>query len=261
MCEVFGGIKAGDAPAALPESYFIASIKPTAYHFRMNASSSSMVYAAWTTAAGPMGAVKNAARPSSPPLDRIGAALSDVEEPKSCGLVRIILPHYSLADLADLLVFEYPGSVEAPEEFADLVELSKAYFNGQVVGFNDVICDLPSEKTFTGRVLRACRTIPYGQTRSYSWLADAADRMNSPPLDRLGAALNNVEGPKSGKPGGARPHGRPSGRAAAVALGRNPLPLVVPCHRVIYADGKLGGFSAAGGTELKQRMLTIEGAL
>ncbi len=185
----------------------LASLKSSSYHFRMNASSSSTVYAVWTTAAGPMGAVRSAV-----------------------GLVRVVLPHYSLKDLVDLLAFEYPGSVAASEEFADLAELSRAYFNGQAVRFDDAACDLPSAKTFAGRVLRACRTIPYGLTRSYSWLAGAA-----------------------GKPSGAR--------AVAAALGRNPLPLVIPCHRVIHADGTLGGFSAAGGVELKRRMLTIEGAL
>ena len=177
------------------------------YHSRVDSSLSSMVYAVWTTAAGPVGAAGSAG-----------------------GLVRIVLPHYSAADLADLLAFEYPISVEKPDEFADIADLSRAYFNGQVVRFDDVACDLPSAKTFTGRVLRACRAIPYGQTRSYSWLAGAA-----------------------GKPSGAR--------AAAAALGRNPLPLVVPCHRVIHAGGAIGGFSAPGGVELKRRMLTIEGAL
>jgi len=44
----------------------------------------------------------------------------------------------------------------------------------------------------------------------------------------------------------------------AAALGKNPLPLVVPCHRVLYSDGRLGGFSAAGGVELKRRMLASE---
>lgn len=146
------------------------------------------------------------------------------------GLVRVVLPHFGPKDLADLLAFEHPGSTESPDDFADLIELSRAYFAGRAVGFDDIVCDLPGERTFTGRVLRACRGIPYGRTRSYSWLANAI-----------------------GKPNGAR--------AVAAALGRNPIPLVVPCHRVIYADGRLGGFSAAGGAELKRRMLTIEGAL
>ncbi len=179
----------------------LASLEVSAYHFRMDSPSP---YAIWTTAAGPMGAVK------SPD-----------------GLVRIVLPHYSAADLKDLLAFEYPGSAENPDEFADIADLSWAYFNGQAVGFDDVACDLPSAKTFAGRVLRACRGISYGWTRSYSWLAGAI-----------------------GKPGSAR--------AVAAALGRNPLPLVVPCHRVIHAGGAIGGFSAPGGVELKRRMLAIE---
>lgn len=169
--------------------------------------SAPVVYAIWTTSAGPMAAVKNAR-----------------------GLTRVILPHYAFRDLSDLLAFEHPGSREAPEEFTEMVELSRAYFNTETVRFDAIDCDLPSEKTFTGRIMRACQTIPYGQTRSYSWLADAA-----------------------GKPDGAR--------AAAAALGKNPLPLIVPCHRVIYASGGLGGFSAPGGVEMKRRMLTIERVL
>ena len=173
----------------------------------MNSSLSPIFYSVWTTAAGAMGGVSGPG-----------------------GLVRIVLPHYSPSDLKDLLAFEHPGSAEKPDEFADLAEKSRAYFNGQAVGFDDIACDLPSANTFTGKVLRACRGIPYGRTRSYSWLAGAV-----------------------GKPTGAR--------AVAAALGRNPLPLVIPCHRVIHAGGAIGGFSAPGGIELKRRMLTIEKAL
>ena len=49
-------------------------------------------------------------------------------------------------------------------------------------------------------------------------------------------------------------------RAVGQAMGRNPFPIIVPCHRVVVADGALGGFSAGGGTETKRRMLVIEGA-
>ena len=49
-----------------------------------------------------------------------------------------------------------------------------------------------------------------------------------------------------------------SARAVATAMSKNALPLVVPCHRVVYADGRPGGFSAAGGPELKERMLRLE---
>jgi methylated-DNA-[protein]-cysteine S-methyltransferase len=166
-----------------------------------------MVYGVWTTAWGPMGAVASAR-----------------------GLCRVVLPHYQADDLRALLAFEHPGSIEAADAFAELTELSRAYCNGRPADFVDIVCDLPSEKTFTGRVLRCCRRIPYGQTQSYSSLAAAA-----------------------GKDGSAR--------AVATVMGKNRLPLVIPCHRVIYANGGLGGFSAPGGVELKRRMLALETAL
>jgi len=50
-------------------------------------------------------------------------------------------------------------------------------------------------------------------------------------------------------------------RAVGQALGRNPIPLIIPCHRVLAADGAIGGFSAPGGTVTKLKMLEIEGAL
>jgi methylated-DNA-[protein]-cysteine S-methyltransferase len=59
----------------------------------------------------------------------------------------------------------------------------------------------------------------------------------------------------------ARRIGQPGGgRAVGQALGRNPFPIVVPCHRVLGADGKVGGFSAPGGRATKLRLLSIEGA-
>jgi methylated-DNA-[protein]-cysteine S-methyltransferase len=146
------------------------------------------------------------------------------------GLARVVLPHYQPDDLRALLAFEHPGAAENAGPFQDLIALSREYFNAREVSFAGLACDLPGERTFTGRVLRACRSIPYGQTQSYSWLATAA-----------------------GNPDAAR--------AAARAMAGNPLPLVIPCHRVTYADGRLGGFSAPGGEELKRRMLLLEKSL
>ena len=159
-----------------------------------------LLWAAWPTAWGPMGAVAGAA-----------------------GLERIQLPHYAMKDVRDLLAFEHPRAVEDAAALAKLIERTTAYFNGQSVGFADIACNLPPESSFTGKVLRACRTIPYGQVKSYTWLAKAA-----------------------GNPDGAR--------AAATAMSKNRLPLVIPCHRVVYAGGKLGGFSAPGGCQLKRRL-------
>ena len=163
-----------------------------------------LYYATWTTAWGPIGAVagKN-------------------------GLKRVVLPHYTMQDLRELLAWEHQGAQCDEGPFEDLIKLSRAYFNAQQADFSPLVCDLPPESKFAGKVLRACREIPYGQTMSYSQIARAIKAEDA-------------------------------ARAVAGALGRNPLPLVVPCHRVTYADGTAGGFSAPGGVDLKVRMLKFE---
>jgi methylated-DNA-[protein]-cysteine S-methyltransferase len=92
------------------------------------------------------------------------------------------------------------------------------------------LLDLTGVPAFPRRVYEVTRTIPAGSTLSYGAVAD-----------RIGA------------PGAARAVGR--------ALGDNPCPIVVPCHRVLAADGSMHGFSAPGGIATKRRMLQIEGAL
>lgn len=161
-------------------------------------------YAAWATAWGPVGGVWSDA-----------------------GLSRVVLPHYSMDDLLALLAWEHPSAERDEKPFAEFVERSRAWFNGRRVSFDDIPCDLPGERSFSGMVLRAARDIPYGETRSYSQLAKAIERPDA-------------------------------ARAVATALSKNPTPLVVPCHRVTYADGRAGGFSAAGGPDLKQRMIAME---
>ena len=143
------------------------------------------------------------------------------------GLQRIVLPHYPPDQLRDLLAWEHPQAEQNDQPFERLIELSREYFNARSVDLGELECELPKESTFSGRVLRACREIAYGRTENYGALA--------------------------------RRIGRPdAARAVATALGKNPLPLVIPCHRVTYADGRPGGFSAPGGVELKQRMLDLE---
>ena len=163
-----------------------------------------MFYAVWATAWGPMGGVAGAA-----------------------GLRRIVLPHYQRDQLDQLLAWEHPGTRRDEGPFADLIPLTRDYFNAKTVDFAGVACDLPTPGAFGGKVLRACREIPYGQTRSYLHIAELI-----------------------GLPDAAR--------AVATALGKNAIPLVIPCHRVIYSDGRAGGFSAEGGVALKQRMLALE---
>ena len=143
------------------------------------------------------------------------------------GLRRIVLPHYQMNELLELLAWESPGAVRDEKPFEPLVALTRAYFNAQAVDFSDVPCELPPETALGGLVLRAARKIPYGKTLSYHALAEVINRPDA-------------------------------ARAVAAALGKNCIPLVVPCHRVTYADGRLGGFSAPGGVDVKQRMLDLE---
>jgi len=161
-------------------------------------------YAVWPTAWGPVGGVAG-----------------------ESGLRRLVLPHYQADELADLLAWEHQGAVRNTGPFERIIELSRAYFNGNAVEFDDVACEMPGEGTFGGKVLRACRALRYGQTVSYSELAKLI--------------------------------GRPeASRAVAAALGKNNIPLVIPCHRVTYAGGAIGGFSAPGGVDVKRRMLALE---
>ncbi|MCJ7604465.1 MAG: methylated-DNA--[protein]-cysteine S-methyltransferase [Dehalococcoidales bacterium] len=137
------------------------------------------------------------------------------------GLTDIILPEPSEADVLRQFGVESAGD---GSPFSDLIRRFRAYYSGQPVEFPDRL-DLAGATPFQQAVWQAARRIPYGETRSYAWVAEQA-----------------------GNPKAAR--------ATGGALGKNPLPVIVPCHRVISADGSLGGFT--GGLDLKRRLLDIE---
>jgi methylated-DNA-[protein]-cysteine S-methyltransferase len=141
------------------------------------------------------------------------------------GIVRLVLPHYQPDELKQLLTWEHPGCQLNEAPFAALIPLTRDYFNAKPVDFSPILCDLPAG--FAGLVLTACRGVAYGQTIGYLGLAKRIDRDDA-------------------------------ARAVGTALGRNQIPLVVPCHRVTYSNGRVGAFSAPGGTALKQRMLDLE---
>lgn len=101
------------------------------------------------------------------------------------------------------------------------------YASGTPVTFDDIELDLPVGTPFQERVLKVTRRIPYGKTLTYGELADRA-----------------------GAPRAAR--------AVGSVMASNRFPIVIPCHRVVAAGGKLGGFSAPQGTDLKSRMLAME---
>ncbi len=141
------------------------------------------------------------------------------------GLRRISLqpePQEALAGLGA----ELGSAAEDSNAFADALAAFHAYFAGEVNALEGIELDLGTAPPFFGAAWKACRSIPAGETRSYRWLAEAA--------------------------------GNPrASRAAGQAMAKNPLPLVVPCHRVIGSGGGLHGYGA-GGLGVKARLLEME---
>ncbi len=138
------------------------------------------------------------------------------------GLRRVTLPQKSEQEARHFLSNE---AILEPALFTDLQERLQAYYSGQRVDFPDRL-DLSGATPFQHKVWQAARLIPYGQTRSYGWVAV-----------------------QIGQPGAVR--------AVGQALAKNPLPIIIPCHRVLASDGSLGGFS--GGIQMKKLLLSLEG--
>jgi len=143
----------------------------------------------------------------------------------TAGLLRTILPQRSSQEVRQLFGDSLNQADRSPHLFQDLEERLRIYFSGHKVTFPDKL-DLSGATAFQREVWETTRLIAYGETRSYTWVAE------------------QIEKPRAV-------------RAVGQALGRNPLPIIVPCHRVLTSNGKLGGFS--GGIEVKKRLLHLEG--
>jgi methylated-DNA-[protein]-cysteine S-methyltransferase len=139
------------------------------------------------------------------------------------GLLAATLPQPTTRAARQLLK-RINEATRSPDPFPDLVERLKEYYCGRKVAFPDKL-DLTRATPFQQAVWTAARRIPYGETRSYRWVAA-----------------------RIGKPQAAR--------AVGQALGRNPLAIIVPCHRVVASDGGLGGFG--GGLKMKRYLLWQE---
>jgi methylated-DNA-[protein]-cysteine S-methyltransferase len=150
----------------------------------------------------------------------------------AAGLTGVHLPERDEAQARAALRRRFPGSAPGapPARIATLTARIAAHLGGAKVDYDDVVLDSGAVGAFEMRVYALARAIPPGETATYGALAR-----------RLGdVAL---------------------ARAVGQALGRNPWPIVIPCHRVTAADGRAGGFSAPGGRATKLRLLEIEGAL
>ena len=144
------------------------------------------------------------------------------------GLVRVGLPNQDADELlVDLATRVSPRVLEAPAQLDEARRELDLYFEGKLTEF-DLPLDWRLSKDFRRRVLRAIARIPYGQTRSYTQMATSAGNERAV-------------------------------RAAGTACGANPIPLVVPCHRVLRSGGALGGYG--GGLPMKEELLRLEGVL
>lgn len=120
------------------------------------------------------------------------------------------------------------GPAEPPPATQHAIDLVKRYLDGERIDFSDVAVDLTGVDDFRLSIYDELRRVGWGETTTYGELAR-----------RIGA------------PGGAQGVGQ--------AMGRNPTPVIIPCHRVLAAGHKAGGFSAYGGTITKHRLLALEG--
>jgi len=147
------------------------------------------------------------------------------------GITRFQLPVKSVDATERLLLRKAPGAkpgVPTPE-VAEAVAAAKRYFEGEETDFSGVTLDLHDQDAFFTQIYRAARQVGWGRTTTYGALAK-----------ELGA------GPEAA-------------RDVGQAMAKNPVPLIIPCHRVLAAGGKVGGFSAPGGAATKIHMLKLEG--
>lgn len=142
------------------------------------------------------------------------------------GLKRVILPLHSKKKVLELM-----ASILLKQN--DLLvcaeNLIKDYFKGRKIAFN-LPLELEGFSDFQKSVYEITRLIPYGEVKTYSEVAR-----------------------QIGNPGAFR--------AVGTALARNPVPLFIPCHRVIRSDGRVGGFSSPSGTIMKTWLLQLEGII
>lgn len=133
---------------------------------------------------------------------------------------------YDARGVTEVSFIEKSKERRTKHEFSYVTELFKKYFNGGKVDFF-VPHVLPALPPFTKKVLENCIKIPYGKTLSYKELAEKSGNIRA-------------------------------ARAAGNALRRNPLPVIIPCHRVIGEDGGLHGFMGKEGVEIKKALLELE---
>jgi len=145
-------------------------------------------------------------------------------------ITRLLLPQKDVAAMARKLEAFGANPTEPSPFVSSIIDMVRRYANGEPIEFSNVEVSAGDVGDMRAAIYAVLRTVPHGQTLTYGDLAKLA-----------------------GYPGMAREIGE--------AMGKNPVPLIVPCHRVVAAGGRIGGFSAPGGSATKEKMLRLEGAL
>ncbi len=155
-----------------------------------------------------------------------GIAWNDV------GVIRFQLPAASADATTRNLSRRIPGAhaTEPPPRIADTVAAVKRYYAGERIEFSEVTLDLRAQDDFSREIYDAARRVGYGTTTTYGELAKTIGRTDWEAAREVGQAM-----------------------------AKNPVALIIPCHRVLAAGRKIGGFSAPGGAETKEKMLELEG--
>jgi methylated-DNA-[protein]-cysteine S-methyltransferase len=147
------------------------------------------------------------------------------------GISRFQLPTKSAEATEKLMLRRLPAAQPGTPtpEIIEAVAAVKRYFEGEEIDFSAMKVDLDGQDDFFRQIYAAARQVGWGNTTTYGALAKQLGR-----------------GPEAA-------------RDVGQAMAKNPVALIIPCHRVLAAGGKIGGFSAPGGSSSKARMLELEG--
>ncbi len=146
------------------------------------------------------------------------------------GVIRNFLPFESPSETKNEVFKEFPEAMETSlnKEMKKVVSKLKFAISGAKVDFDDVLINKSNWSPFNKKVFECAKSIPIGSTTTYGLLAKSIGHPNA-------------------------------FRAVGTALGKNPVPIIIPCHRVLGANGSLRGFSASNGVITKQILLRLEG--
>lgn len=143
------------------------------------------------------------------------------------GVLRMSLPERVFERAYDHVRPEIEHAELDPDAAIDVRAKVQAYCAGKDVDLTDIPIDMSAMSPFFKKAREACRSIPAGETRTYAWLAEQAGNVRA-------------------------------ARGAGQAMAKNPVALLVPCHRVIGSDGELHGFGGGEGIPMKARLLRME---